>query len=256
MMPIGLGDPIVLLDLKKGRRKNIIVEDKVIKIKGFGVFNPKDFTGKEYGDIVYLGNKPVLLQPPSVVECIKGLKRKAQIILPKDSGLIALYANVGPGSIVVEGGIGSGGLTIVLANFVRPTGKVISYDINEEFFKIAYYNLRVVGLHEYVDMKLKDIKEGIDESNVDAVVLDIPEPWDVVEHARNALKPFGHFVAYVPTIEQARKTYLELKNQGFYNLEIVELLMRNILVKPLGTRPDNKVIGHTGYIIAGRKLRD
>ncbi|MCD6503419.1 MAG: tRNA (adenine-N1)-methyltransferase [Thermoplasmata archaeon] len=255
-MPLNFGDPVVLLDLKKGRRRNIIIEDKTIKIKGFGVFNPKDFVGKNYGDVIYLGNKPVLLEPPSIVECIRGLRRKAQIIVPKDSGLIALYANIGPGSVVVEGGIGSGGLTIVLANFVRPNGKVISYDINEEFFKIAHYNLRVAGLHEYVEMKLKDIKEGIDESNIDAVVLDIPEPWEVVEHAKESLKSFGHFVAYVPTIEQARRTYLELKNHEFYNLEIVELIMRNILVKPLGTRPNNKVIGHTGYIIVGRKLND
>jgi len=254
IMKINEGDPIILYDLKKGRRKSIFVENKMIKIKGFGVFNPIDFVGKDYGEIVELSGKRVMLEPPSIIESIRGLKRKAQIILPKDSGIMALYANLKPGDIVVEGGIGSGALTIVLANFVRPSGRVISYEVNEDFAKIAEYNLRIMSLDKYVEIKLKDIKKGIDEKDVDSVFLDIPEPWDIVSNAYESLKPFGHFVAYVPTIEQARKTYLALKDEGFYNVEVFEILQRNIVIKPLGTRPDHNMLGHTGYIITGRKL--
>ena len=252
-MKIKEGDPVILYDLKKGKRKSIFVENRVMRIKGFGVFNPIDFIGKSYGDIVELSRKKVMLEPPSIVEAIRGLKRKAQIILPKDSGVMILYGNLKPGDIVIEGGIGSGALTMVLANFVRPHGKVISYEINEEFAKIAKYNLKVMGLEKYVEIKIKDIKEGIDEKDVDSVFLDIPEPWEVVDHAHSSLKPFGHFVAYVPTIEQARKTYLVLREKGFYNVEVFEILQRNIVVKPLGTRPDHNMLGHTGYIIVGRK---
>ncbi len=254
-MKVELGDVVILIDLKKGIRRLVKVSPGKIKIKGVGVFDPASLCGREYGEIVRIGQKDYLIEPPSLVEFIRGIKRKTQLILPKDSALMTIYGNLKPGDIVLEAGVGNGALTIVLANYVRPNGKVIGYEIREEMIKHAKKYLELYGLSEYVEIKNKDVTEGIEEENLDGIYLDIPEPWKVVKSARGALKPFSYFIAYVPTVEQARKTYLALQEEGFFNLEIFETIFRDMIVRPLGTRPNHDIIGHTAYIVVGRRGR-
>lgn len=226
------------------------------KIKGFGVIEPKKFIGIRYGTKIKINQKNVWVLKPSSFDRWASLRRKAQIILPKDSAHIIINCSIVPGSIVVEGGIGSGSLTCILSQIVGEKGKVISYERRKDFRKFAEENLRNVGLGKNVEIKEKDITEGIDEKEVDAVILDIPNPWDVVEHAYNALKIGGYFCSYSPLISQVEKTVKTLRNYPFIEIKSIETLQREIIVLERGTRPSFDMLGHTGYLTFARKVAE
>ncbi|MBA3044047.1 tRNA (adenine-N1)-methyltransferase, partial [archaeon] len=177
-----------------------------------------------------------------------------QIILPKDSAIIMLYCDVKNGCRIVEAGVGSGALTIALANFVRPDGKIISYEKRNDFADFAKRNIENAGLGEYVEIKLGDVTESIDEKNADAVILDIPNPWDAVKNAYNALKVCGHFCSYSPTMNQVEKTVKTLKHD-FIEIKTFETLQREIVVGEGGVRPSFDMLGHTGYLTFARKAK-
>jgi len=220
--------------------------------KGYVKFD--DIIGKEYGstvksnlDIQFVALKPLLR------DYIMKSVRRTQITYPKDIALIVMFSGIGPGSHIVEAGTGTGALTAALAHFVRPNGKVYSYEIREEFLKVAEKNLRRSGLSEFVKLKKGDITAGIKEKNIDAVILDLATPWLVVPHAYNSLKPCATIVSFSPTIDQVVKTVDALKENRFIDIETVECLMRQMQVERGKTRPKTLMTGHTGYITFARK---
>lgn len=219
-----------------------------------GYIRLDDVIGRRYGEVVksHLNTDFIILKP-TIRDYIFKYTRKTQIIYPKDIALMIFYSGIGPGSIVVEAGTGTGALTSALAHYVKPTGKVYSYEIREDFLINAKKNLEKAGLIQYVKLKLKDITEGIDEENVDAVFLDLATPWLVVPHAHKALADWGVFVSFSPTIEQIVKTVKSLKENNFIAIECMECLMRKIIISSSGTRPESHMIGHTGYILFARK---
>jgi tRNA (adenine57-N1/adenine58-N1)-methyltransferase len=210
---------------------------------------------KEFGTVIRssLGAEFYAFKP-LVRDYILKTKRRTQIMYPKDMGLLILLTGIGPGSRVVEAGTGSGALTSVLANFVRPNGRVYSYEIREEFLKGAESNLGRAGLSNYVELKLRDVTEGIDEENVDAVVLDLAVPWLVVPHAYRSLRGSGVLASFSPTIEQVMKTVEVLRAHSFAEVETIELIMRRMNIGENRTRPETLMIGHTGYITVARKV--
>lgn len=219
-----------------------------------GVLKIDDLIGRPYGcKIKSSTGHTFFALKPIIKDFVMKSKRITQIIYPKDLGLIVLLSGVGPGSVVVEAGTGSGALTTVLAYYVRPNGHVYSYDIREDVQRIARENLERAGLLEYVTLKIKDITKGIDEKNVDAVILDMPSPWEVVPHAYESLKPSGTFISYSPTIEQVKRTVLAMKRHKFVEISTMEVLLRDIIVEEGRTRPETRMIGHTGYITFARK---
>jgi len=220
--------------------------------RGFIKFD--DLIGKECGSTILssLGVEFIALKPLLRDYIMKSV-RKTQITYPKDIALIVMFSGIGPGSRVVEAGTGTGALTTALAHYVKPDGKVYSYEIREEFLKTAEKNLRRAGLIDFVELKNKDVTAGIDESDVDAVILDLATPWLVVPHAYNALKPCGTIASFSPTIDQVVKTVEALKENGFVDIETVECLMRGMQVERGKTRPQTLMTGHTGYITIARK---
>lgn len=220
--------------------------------KGFIKFD--DLIGKEYGSPVLssLGIEFFALKPLLRDYIMKSV-RKTQITYPKDIALIVIFSGIGPGSNVVEAGTGTGALTTALAHYVKPNGKVYSYEIREEFLKTAEKNLKRAGLADFVELKNKDVTLGIDERDVDAVLLDLATPWLVIPHAYNALKPCGTIVSFSPTIDQVVKTVEALKEKGFIDIETVECLLRGMQVERGKTRPQTLMTGHTGYITFARK---
>jgi tRNA (adenine57-N1/adenine58-N1)-methyltransferase len=246
-------DLVVLID--QSYKKYILnVNDKTDKYKGIGVFDPKTLIGKNYGKQIQIGNKKFWILKPSLQDKLQGLKRRAQIILPRDAAQIIVNCSIEPGHIVLEAGIGSGSLTIALANFVSPRGKVISYDIREDFLKHARKNLVKASVDNIVETKIKDVTKAIDEKELDAVILDIPNPWEAINHAWKALKLGGYLCSYSPLISQMEKTVKEIKKNKFIEISSTENIQRKMIVSEQGTRPSFQMLGHTAYLTFARKV--
>lgn len=239
------------------RRKTYLVKAEKGKTfhthKGFIKFD--DIIGKEYGCRV-LSNLAIEFAAlkPLLRDYIFKSIRKTQITYPKDVALIVVFSGIGPGSCIVEAGTGTGALTTALAHYVKPDGRVYSYEIREEFLKTAKKNLKRAGLIDFVEFKNKDVTAGIDENDVDAVILDLATPWLVVPHAHAALKPCATIVSFSPTIDQIVKTVEALKENSFVDIETVECLMRTMQTERGKTRPHTLMTGHTGYITSARKI--
>jgi tRNA (adenine57-N1/adenine58-N1)-methyltransferase len=245
---------IVILVDSSYKRYFIDTNSKIDKIKGIGVFDPKILIDLNYGERIQIGNKQFWIFRPSLMDKILGLKRKAQIILPKDAAYIIFYCSIESGHRVLEAGIGSGSLTIALANAVAPNGNVISYDTRQDFIKHALKNLRISSVKKYIEIKHKDITLGIEEKNLDAIILDIPNPWEAIEYAWGALKSGGYLCCYSPLISQVEKTVLTIEKQNFIEIKTIENIQREMIVTSRGTRPSFNMLGHSGYLTFARKV--
>lgn len=177
-------------------------------------------------------------------EILKKCKRGPQVVLPKDIGIILAYSGVGKNSFVIDAGTGSGWLAIALANIAK---KVVSYEWREEFAKLAEKNAKRAGVE--LEIKRKNVFEGIDEKEVDLITLDLADAEKAVPHAFSALKKGGMLFGYLPHIEQARRFYEACEKSGFSDINMLECIVRNYLVRSAGTRPENTGLLHTAYIV-------
>jgi tRNA (adenine57-N1/adenine58-N1)-methyltransferase len=191
---------------------------------------------------------------PSLAELMKEIKRKTQIIYPKEAGRIVFKLNIYPGRRVIEAGSGSGALTIALARLVSPVGRVYSYELRREMLVNAQNNVEKAGLAEFVEFKQRDIYEGFDETEVDAVFLDVREPWDYLTQVKAALKQSGFFGAIVPTTNQISELLKALKAHDFGGMEVEENFLRTYKPVPNRLRPRDIMVGHTGYLVFARKV--
>ena len=246
-------DTVVLVD-SAFRKYFVDTKGKTDKIKGVGVIDPNILVGEKYGEQFEIGNKQFWILQPSLQDKLQGLKRQAQIILPRDSAHIIMNCSIESGHKVLEVGIGSGSLTIALANAVAPNGQVISYDIRKDFIEHAMNNLKTAKLDNYVKTKIKDVTKGITEKDLDAIILDIPDPWNAIHHSWKALKPGGYLCCYSPLISQVEKTVNEIKNHSFIEVKTFENIQREMIVSEYGTRPSFDMLGHTGYLTFARKV--
>ncbi len=220
-----------------------------------GYIKLDEVIGREYGEPIKssLGVYFTTLKP-ALTDYIMKSSRNTQIIYPKDAALIVMFSGIGPGSRVVESGTGTASLTTALAHYVGSTGKVYTYELRSEFQKNAAKNLQRSKLIDHVELKSGDVTLGIEETDVDAVILDLAVPWLVVPHAYNALKPSGIIVSFSPTIDQVVRTTEALRENNFVFIETVECLMRTMQVERGKTRPNTMMTGHTGYITHARKI--
>jgi len=251
---IGEGDYVILyLDVRRTYMVKVEAGKTFHTHKGYVKLD--DFIGSAYGSTFKssLGVDFTVLKP-ALTDYIMKSSRNTQITYPKDAALIVMFSGIGPGSRVVESGTGTGALTMALAHYVKPDGKIFSYDIREEGQRTAEKNLKRSGLLDTVELKLKDVTMGIDERGADAVVLDLAVPWLVVPHAYEALKPSGALVSFSPTIDQVVKTTEALREQNFVCIETFECIMRGMQVERGKTRPQTLMTGHTGYITHARKV--
>ena len=220
-----------------------------------GIVNHDELIGKPWGSQVFSHQgSPFFMLQPSLADLLVDLKRSTQIMYPKDIGFILTSMSVGPGQTVLEAGTGSGSMTVALAYSVGPQGRVVTYERRPEFQTLARKNLERLGLDGRVDFKLGDIAEGFTETNVDAIFLDVPNPWDYIRQARAALKPGGFFCNLVPTFNQVEKLLYSLRRESFAFIEVCELLMRYYKPEPTRLRPTDRMIAHTGFLIFARRI--
>jgi tRNA (adenine57-N1/adenine58-N1)-methyltransferase catalytic subunit len=215
-----------------------------------GIVNHDELIGLPWGSQIFshMGSPFFLLQP-MLGDILIDLPRNTQILYPKEIGFILVTMGIGPGMRVLEAGTGSGSMTIALSYSVGANGKVISYEQRPEMQNLARKNLTRMGLDERVEFKLRDIAEGFDETDVDALFLDVANPYDYIPQARAALKPGGFFCSLIPTYNQVEKLLYSLRRNNFAFIEMCEILLRFYKAEPSRLRPTDRMVAHTGFLV-------
>jgi len=248
------GDIALLVSAQNKRHIILLVPGNQLQTHR-GILHHNDLVGLPWGSKVksHIGSTYLMVQP-SLADLLMEIRRNTQIMYPKDIGFVLMMMGIGPGATVLEAGTGSGSLTTALAFSVGASGKVYSYDNRSEMQQLAQKNLEKVGLADRVTFKLRDIGEGFDEENVDALFLDLPNPYDYLQQTRRALKNGGFFGTILPTTNQVSRLIVALHRENFAFTEICELLLRFYKVAADRFRPTDRMTAHTGYLVFARSF--
>jgi len=256
--PLQTDEAVVLLDRKDREYLARLDQRATISIRG-GKIAVADIVGRPEGSVVRSSmSEPFLVFRPSLPQLIPNLPRSAQVVYPKDIGPILLWADILPGSRVIEAGVGAGALSMALLRAIGATGQLISYEIRADFAELAKKNVfRYLGPVSNWTVKLADVASDLSETEIDRIVLDLPEPWQVVERAWSALKPGGYLLSYLPTVLQVKTLVDTLREDTrFACIETTETLMRYWHFKGMSARPQHRMVAHTGFVTSARRLAD
>lgn len=256
------GERVHLVD-KKGRQYAVTLKaGDVYHFSGETIAHD-ELIGKPDGSIVTLSKgKRFLALRPTFGEYVLKMPRGAQVLYPKDLSLIPMWADVYPGARVFEAGTGSGALTMALLRAVGPTGLVVTYEARDDFARTALTNIeRYMGPVSTLMPMRKNAYEGIDLLEdgrpFDRLVLDLPEPWQVVPHAAKVLRSGGIYLSFVPTIPQVMQTVEALERTSvFGNIETFETLLRTWSIQGRSVRPDHRMVAHSGFLTVARKVEE
>src|ERR1700691_6096801 len=222
-----------------------------------GELRADDLFGVEEGSRVkFSTGEAFLVLRPTYADLIPHLPRASQVIYPKDTGPLLIWGDVFPGATVIEGGTGAGALTIALLRAVGSAGRVISYELREDFAAAARRNVAAFfGEAPNWTLKVADLYAGFAETSVDRLFLDLAEPGRALGVAARSLRAGGVLVCYVPTAIQLGDTVAALERDGgFGEVESFETLLRHWHVKGLSVRPVHRMVAHSGFIIVSRRL--
>ncbi|TMA07389.1 MAG: methyltransferase domain-containing protein [Methanobacteriota archaeon] len=245
---------VVLLEAS-GAKHLVNLDRETVKIPSVGVVRADTLQGL-LGRRWTIGDRTFLVMVPSIRDEIESVRREAQIIGTKDAPALLWNCDVKPGDFVVEIGAGSGALTLALAHAVGSKGRVVTYDVRPEFLDRARDNVTAADLEGVVEFKIGDGRKGVVERGADAMILDIPDPWEAVDGAATVLRPCGHFASYSPNMEQVNRTVATLRKSTFVEIRSVEIIEREIVAHEAGTHPSFAPLGHTGYLTFARKVLD
>jgi tRNA (adenine57-N1/adenine58-N1)-methyltransferase len=251
--PLQAGERVLLIDAKARRYLIQLVPGASFHTHA-GIVAHDDLIGSEEGATIgATTGRAFTVVRPTLSDVVLKMPRGAQVIYPKDLGAILMAADIAPGQRILEAGVGSGALSMTL---LRAGASVIGYEIREEFASRAVANVHAQFGHGVpYRVEIRDVSEGIDETALDRVLLDLPEPWAVVPHAAAALQPGGILLSYLPTINQTATVRAALEAHGFGLAETVEILRRTWHVTERSVRPDHRMVAHTGFLTTARLLR-
>jgi tRNA (adenine57-N1/adenine58-N1)-methyltransferase len=249
-----VGEKVLLIDNKQ-RRYLVTLAAGAEFHSHTGLIPHEEIVGSEEGVTLRTsrGSRYTAFRP-TLSDFILKMPRGAQVIYPKDLGPILLLADIYPGARVLESGVGSGALSMTM---LRAGADVVGYELREDFAERAQSNVLSFLGDDFASryrVQLRNAYDGIDETGLDRVVLDLPEPWHVVKHAERALRPGGILVAYTPTIIQSVTLREALESSGFSMAETLEVLHRTWHIEGQSVRPDHRMVAHTGFLTSARLL--
>jgi tRNA (adenine57-N1/adenine58-N1)-methyltransferase len=250
--PLSAGERILLIDPKDRRYLVKLVPGATFHTHA-GILDHDRIIGADEGaTITGSTGRAFLAVRPTLGDVVLKMPRGAQVIYPKDLGAILMAADIAPGQRVLEAGVGSGALSMTV---LRTGASVIGYELRAEFSERAQANVaEVLGPDADYRVEIRDVTEGIDERGLDRILLDMPEPWRVVAHAADALRPGGILLSYLPTINQTAQLRSALEGTVFGLAETTEILRRTWHVEPRSVRPDHRMVAHTGFLTVARRL--
>ena len=221
-----------------------------------GVLKHADAIGKEYGSRLMTNkDKYVYLLEPTMYDYVMKIQHGTQIVYPKDIGYIIARAGIGDGQKILEIGTVSGSLTSFVASVVKPRGHVYTFDVDENFMKIAAKNIKKAGVSKYVTQHNLDLKTAkkMPLEEMDMAIIDLGDPWVVIPQVRKMLKGSGTMFAICPTMNQLEKLTMALVENEFTDIESTEHIIRTIEAREGKTRHSFQGIGHTTYLCFARK---
>lgn len=250
--PVAVGERVLLVDAKSRRYLLTLVSGATFHTHA-GSVPHDDMIGLDEGTVVTGSTgRRYLMVRPTLADVVVKMPRGAQVIYPKDLGAILMAADIAPGQRVLEAGVGSGALSMAL---LRAGASVVGYELRDDFARRARNNVEAL-LGSDVDYRVesRDVTEGIDERDLDRVLLDMPEPWRVLPHAAPALRSGGILLAYLPTINQTAELRRALDDGPFALAATTEVLHRTWHIEARSVRPDHRMVAHTGFLTWARKL--
>ncbi|MHB8439845.1 MAG: tRNA (adenine-N1)-methyltransferase [Acidimicrobiales bacterium] len=250
---LSAGERVLLVDAKN-RRYLITLRPGAAFHTHSGIVHHDALIGIDEGaTVVATTGRPFVVVRPTLADLVLKMPRGAQVIYPKDLGAILIAADIAPGARVLEAGVGSGALSMTM---LRAGADVVGYELRADFAAHAQANVAdALGPGVPYLVEERDVYEGIDARDLDRVVLDLPEPWRVVEHAEKSLRGGGIFCAYLPSITQVTTLRARLDESAFAMAETFEVLRRTWHVEARSVRPDHRMVAHTGFITTARLLR-
>lgn len=244
---------LIILTTPRGKRYLRRLEEKQDVHGDGGVITAAQLAEAQFGDEVMTHQGvPYRLKKPTLYDLVRGVKRQTQIIYPKDIGYICMRLGVGNGTRVIEAGSGSGSLTIALSWFSGEKGHVYTYEAREEFYKLAGKNLAWAGVGHNVTQYNRDIAEGFEQTDADALFLDVRTPWEYLDHVAKAVRPGASLAFLLPTVDQVSKLLYSLERGPFDDVEVEEIFVRRWKTTPDRLRPDDRMVAHTGFLIFAR----
>jgi tRNA (adenine57-N1/adenine58-N1)-methyltransferase len=254
--PFQPGEKVILID-RKGRKYLLTLRVNEKFSTHLGTIPHAEIIGREEGVLLRSsGGVSFVAFRPTFAEYTLKMRRGAQVLYPKDVAAVLVWGDISPGATVVEAGGGSGALTIALLRAVGEKGQVITYEVREDFLRQARINVEAfLGPVPQWTLKLKDVYEGIEETSVDRVILDLPEGWRAVEHAAKALRPGGLLLAFFPTVPQLQTMAAAIEGEPLLKLqEVFETFHRPWRIEGLSVRPALRMVAHTGFVMVARRL--
>jgi tRNA (adenine57-N1/adenine58-N1)-methyltransferase catalytic subunit len=254
---LGAGDAVLFIDAKEREYLRVLRSGSRVHIRD-GFLPADQIIGVAEGSTVRnSAGEPFWVVRPTFASLIPNLPRRAQVIYPKDIGAILLWGDIHPGARIIEIGTGPGAMSMAILRAIGSSGHLTSYEVREDFLEMARGNVRqYLGEPSNWTIKLADARQGIEEREVDRMLIDLAEPWILLEQAAAALRFGGVLIAYVPTVLQVKQFVDRARVEGFGLVQVMETFMRSWYVKGLSIRPEHRMIGHTGFIICCRRLPD
>jgi len=250
------GDAIILIDRKDRIHLRLLRRGGRVSVHGAPLQCDALIGLPEGSTVETASGERLLVLRPTYAQLIPNLPRRAQPIYPKDVGPILLWGDIAPGMHVIEVGTGPGAVTLALLRAVGPTGRVVSYEAREDFAALARENIaRFHGPAPNWTLRTADAFAGLEERNADRLVIDLAEPWGLLDAAAAALRPGAVVTAFVPTALQVKQAVEGFRTHEAFGAAVtLETLVRFWHVRERSVRPEHRMVAHTGFLVFARRL--